>query len=44
MNKYTKSEAEFSKNIFGNQDGLYAEKAPAKTKEEEAKELEEQKI
>jgi hypothetical protein len=45
MNKYSKTEAEFSKNIFGNKDGLYTEKAPAKSKEEEAKEkllLEEQ--
>ena len=40
MNKNNKSEAEFAKNIFANKDGLYKEKAPAKTKEEEAKEKE----
>ena len=38
MNKYSKSEAEFSKNIFANKDGLYKEKPAAKSKEEEAKE------
>ena len=42
MNKYSKSEAEFSKNIFANKEGLYKEKAPAKSKEEEAKEKEAQ--
>ena len=38
MNKYSKSEQDFSKNIFGNKSGLYTEKAPAKSKEEEAAE------
>jgi glycyl-tRNA synthetase beta subunit len=38
MNKYSKSEAEFSKNIFGNKEGLYNEKPAAKSKEEEKKE------
>ena len=33
MNKYTDSEKAFSKNIFGNKDGLYKEKEAAKSKE-----------
>ena len=40
MNKYSKTEAEFSRNIFGSKDGLYKEKAGGKTKEEEKKEQE----
>lgn len=38
MKKYTKEETEFAKNLFANKDGLYNEKACAKTKEEEAEE------
>ena len=38
MRKYTKEETEFAKNLFANKDGLYQEKAAAKTKEEEAEE------
>ena len=35
MNKYTKEETAFAKNLFANKDGLYTEKAEAKSKEEE---------
>ena len=38
MKKYTKEETEFAKNLFANKDGLYNEKASAKTKDEEAEE------
>jgi hypothetical protein len=38
MNKYSDSEKAFSKNIFGNKDGLYNEKPTGKSKEQEAEE------
>ena len=36
MKKYTKEETAFAKNLFANKDGLYNEKAAAKSKEEKA--------